>query len=225
MKKLITICIEKNEEEIAVKTANNSTITNLRASLFGIIGLCLLTAAAAFLSLTVQAKANVITNGGFESGAFSPSWSTVGNAATPYVGVRTSAVNIIAEEGNYFATFSNFAYQDMAGISQNVSTTPGQTYVLSCWFTNSTNSDQLNVFKITWNGDALLDLVNFEQLPSWTNYTFQVTGTGDDVVTFTGYQNIGWNGLDNVSLTPIPEPATLCLLGLGGLALLRKRRA
>jgi hypothetical protein len=31
-------------------------------------------------------------------------------------------------------------------------------------------------------------------------------------------------GLDNVSLTAVPEPMTLSLLALGGLAMLRRRR-
>ena len=41
---------------------------------------------------------------------------------------------------------------------------------------------------------------------AWQNYTFQVTGTGSDTVSFAGYQNYGWNGLDDVTLTP-----TICL--------------
>lgn len=33
-----------------------------------------------------------------------------------------------------------------------------------------------------------------------------------------------FGGYDNLSITPVPEPATMAILGLGGLALLRKRR-
>ena len=35
----------------------------------------------------------------------------------------------------------------------------------------------------------------------------------------------GWAGFDNVRLDVIPEPATMALLGLGGLALLRRKRS
>ena len=48
-----------------------------------------------------------------------------------------------------------------------------------------------------------------------------LVGTRDDAGT-------GWTGnrvsIDNVALSVIPEPATMALLGLGGLALIRRRR-
>ena len=34
-----------------------------------------------------------------------------------------------------------------------------------------------------------------------------------------------WNGIDNVRLNLVPEPTTMCLLGLGGFAMLRRKRA
>ncbi|MBN2455456.1 MAG: PEP-CTERM sorting domain-containing protein [Sedimentisphaerales bacterium] len=43
--------------------------------------------------------------------------------------------------------------------------------------------------------------------------------------TGTGYQQDGNGHIFKLEGTEIPEPATICLLGLGGLALLRKRRA
>ena len=34
----------------------------------------------------------------------------------------------------------------------------------------------------------------------------------------------GYGGIDDVSIVTIPEPATMCLLGMGGLALLRRKK-
>jgi hypothetical protein len=53
-------------------------------------------------------------------------------------------------------------------------------------------------------------------------------GTGTDLA-FLGKQNINTDGfaygIDNISIAVIPEPGSLALLGLAGLAMLRRRRA
>jgi hypothetical protein len=195
--------------------------------LIAIRGFCLLTVAM-FLILTVQAHANVITNGGFESGDFS-GWSkvNVGNWYDSTDKVTSNESGIVGpEEGNYFATFSNWDYQGDAGITQTASTTPGQTYLLSFWFIDTGGIAEKSHFEITWNGNLLRDFSN-ENVPSWTNYTFSVTGTGSDVVTFMGYDD-AWNGLDNISLTPttIPAPGAILLgsIGVGLVGWLRRRR-
>jgi hypothetical protein len=189
--------------------------------LIAIRGLCLFTVAM-FLILTVQAHANVITNGGFESGDFS-GWSKINWTSYDYV--TTGIVGIAPEEGSYFAVLSNTETQGLGGITQTVSTASGQTYLLSCWFANNLGTP--NEFEVNWNSNVLLDLVNSDKQP-WTNYTFSVTGTGSDVITFMGSQTPNWNGLDNISLTPttIPAPGAILLgsIGVGFVGWLRRRR-
>jgi hypothetical protein len=48
--------------------------------------------------------------------------------------------------------------------------------------------------------------------------TFQVTPLG--ISDFSA----GFTGLSNITMTPIPEPATVALLGIGGMAALIRRK-
>lgn len=74
----------------------------------------------------------------------------------------------------------------------------------------------------TWDTESLPDnqpnASYFDELwPAFKNFS---TGTSN-----TGSSQIASVGADNFSFAVVPEPMTLGLLGLGGLALLRKRRA
>ncbi len=188
------------------------------------LGIFLVTCVTVFC-LAAPSQADLIVNGGFESGDFSPGWTTFGNVIPEVDAVFDSGSDGLTSDGRYFATFSNWQSDGSAGISQAVSTTPGQTYNLSFWFATNASGlvDNSNEFKVAWDNDVQMDIAYFDKMP-WTNFTFPVTGTGSDTVSFSGYQTHGYNGLDDVSLTPTPEPATLSLLALGGLAVLRRRR-
>ena len=58
---------------------------------------------------------------------------------------------------------------------------------------------------------------------NYTEYSFAVTGTGFDTITFNGRDDPAWMALDNISVTQatgktVPEPSSLLLLGSGLLA-------
>jgi hypothetical protein len=72
-----------------------------------------------------------------------------------------------------------------------------------------------NPITAAWNYAAVRDM--FGPNPGWVQFIFAVNAQH--------YLNpVGHFYLDNARLTGVPEPATIALLGLGGLALLRKKR-
>jgi len=74
-------------------------------------------------------------------------------------------------------------------------------------------------------GDQFVDsqTVVFGDTNEWVTVNLDVTNV--DRLTWQG-QHTEWNpyGADNFSFAPVPEPGTLSVLVLGGLAVLRKRR-
>ena len=132
---------------------------------------------------------------------------------------------------------------------QDIATTPGQEYLVSFWIQHSNVSDPGTDVYMNGHfaGVETLNLVGgvtfFEGVGpgggmdanimdhdyAWrfmTQYTTTVTATGTTSrLEFQGYNNNNdyWH-LDDVSVTPVPEPFTVTLAAVGGLALLRRRR-
>jgi hypothetical protein len=104
-------------------------------------------------------------------------------------------------------------------LKQSITTVPGEVYNFSFWLLSP--GIPPNAFQALWNGNVIFDRENITIQP-YTQYSFQVTATGTTTtVEFRASNGEVFLLLDDVSVTrqAIPEPATLGVLGLGGIVL------
>jgi len=128
--------------------------------------------------------------------------------------------------GNGFNSFVIDTNSVQGSLSQILTTTVGAQYNLTYWleladFCGACDSPD-NAFSASWDGTSIggSNLSNATAF-GWTEYSFLMTGTGSDTLSFTGFSNDGElaYALTNVSVTDppaaVPEPTTLVLLGTG----------
>jgi len=163
-----------------------------------------------------SAQANIVTNGGFETGDFS-GWST---AAAP-VG---SDFNVFAQphSGAFSVKFSADAGQHDA-IFQVLPTANGQQYTLEFWVLNYGAGD--DSLQVLWEGGAALDLTPVSTpLESWEFISVPLTATANgSELRFRLFDTISTVLIDDISVQPVPEPATAALAIVGGLLCIRRR--
>ena len=164
---------------VAVKNSKNKVIQNL--------------------PFTLRIGQNLVTNGGFETGNFS-GWSL--NAATTSVGSRSGLVHT----GKYGAMLGQTT--TLGYLSQMLPTYAGQTYRLSLWVHNPSNTlgATPNEFQVQWEGNTIFDRVDLP-FGAWSNLLFTVTATMSGSQLQFGFQNDPYYlGLDDVSVKPIVAP-------------------
>jgi hypothetical protein len=176
------------------------------------------------LGITQSARANLVTNGDFETGDFT------GWTVTP----AASGSLLFVEHGfgpdTTFGAFFGATDHQFDTISQSFATTPGARYNLS-FFYQVTNTDLIadNHFVVLFNGVNIFD--NLDANPGYGTFTFNNLLATSSLTTleFEGYNTPAFDFLDDVSVNRVagvPDAgSTLPLLGfaLAGLGILRRK--
>jgi hypothetical protein len=197
------------------------------------ISKCLM--ALALLSPMV-ANANIVVNGGFETGDLT-GWTTNTSANLPWTVVKNIAPGLVPNSGAYFVAAGCvgtgcLAYGSSTAndLSQVLTTVAGQQYTLSFFTSNGINTP-VNELDVYWGGTQVVALNPVPGTePNYTQYTGTVTASGTSTnLEFLGRQDHSYFALDDVSVVsavPLPASAWLMLSGLVGVGVMaRKRRA
>jgi hypothetical protein len=170
-----------------------------------------LLAFSVFLFAEASARANLIVNGGFETGTLSP-WSKTNNVSVVTSGPHT---------GTNDALFSQIASPSFNSLSQTISTSTGN-FDLDFWLLyNNSSSANNQEFKVTFDGVTIIDLIT--QLNSGGGGYVHIQQSGitsahvNPLLTFQSVNPAFFMRLDDVNLVavPVPEPSSLTLAGFG----------
>ncbi len=146
---------------------------------------------------------------------------------TEYTVSGPYTIYFLSQEGTQSLDLSgNYDTGGAMAVQQSFSTIPGQTYALSFyvgavttphWGSHAGNA----IVNVQLNGSALFTAINSDMsgdAPTWKlfNTTFVAAGSSTTLGFVSGTAGgIGFNGLDNIVVTEVPEPATCGLLAAG----------
>lgn len=169
--------------------------------------------------LSAEAHANLVVNGGFETGDFS-GWTVTG--ADSFTGVVDSG---LAHTGTFAAILGS---PDVT-LEQILTTDPGQEYELDLYLAVSGPVPNSNRFVASIGGNPVIGPLTNIDNQDYTLLAATFIGTGSDKLDIASMNSDGFFLLDDVRVDPVgsvPEPGTLSLLGIGlaGLRLFRCRR-
>ncbi|MHB1155614.1 MAG: DUF642 domain-containing protein [Phycisphaerales bacterium] len=188
-------------------------------------------------TLASTARANLLLNGDFEAdpvtspnwyirdGVHPSNWTQFGDGVDL---IHTNYGQIPAQSGSQYLDLNQENPNNLlGGIRQDVAVTPGQSYELSLWSSrwgfNANGTIRYSLMDVSSNQTLATD--TYTVTPDWVNRTLQATATGStlrvQIQSIVSQQAAP--GLDNVSLTLVPEPASVALLAVMTLVAMRRR--
>ena len=199
------------------------------------------------------AAADLVANGGFELGTFSggnslaqqiqpggsalSNWTVSGAPATWYASGWNNNPQQIAlspRSGNFGINLADGSVNTVS-LSETINLLPFQQYQLSFWVGNySANNGpaRLNV-NITDGTSNTIFLSETAAAPitnessTWVRFAFNFIADGtSNTINFSEVNGPSYIGLDDVSVTAVPEPATwaMMILGFAGIGFIAYRR-
>lgn len=183
--------------------------------------MCLL---AAGLMLSGSVWANLLTNGDFNAGDLSGWWTWVPDSVNQSISIETAYTYDATPNARIWSA-TDGAWQEMG---QSFAVADGAAYVLSLVYnaTDWANAGiNLKYWDSSWNyvGYQWITLLTPPNSGQWTSFVQAFTTPAGAAYAEVKFVMGGWGTLyvDNVSV--VPEPASLLMLGLGGLALVRRK--
>lgn len=186
--------------------------------------------------LGVTAEASLVVNGSFEGTGNIATYTTLAAPSTAINGwtVTSGSIDWI---GGYWTAQAGNRSLDLAGsnangviVGQTFATVVGQTYEVAFWMAG--NPDRLTTKYLSATvtdatDDSVLATQNFSFTNTaattktnmgWTEYSLVfIAESTSTKLTFTSLNAVSWGAaLDNVSVTAVPEPATLAIWSLFG---------